>query len=77
MAAPRGKEWTGVFIALTILGYGLMFIDNVKSDAELLNYFTDIILALGLSAISTATWISWSYLRRYDSPGHDADDEED
>jgi len=76
MAAPKGKEWGGVFVALVIVCYGLMFIDSVKTDAKLLEYFTDILLAFAVAAIATLAWVAWSYLRQYDTPGHDVDEED-
>jgi len=39
-------------------------------------FFTDIFLAMAVAGIATLAWISWSFLRQYDSPGHDADEED-
>jgi len=76
MPAPRGKEWGGVFVALTIVCYGLMFVENVKTSSSMPEFFTDIFLAMAVAGIATLAWISWSFLRQYDSPGHDADEED-
>jgi len=75
MAAPKGKEWGGVFVALVIVCYGIMFIENVKGDSDIVEYFTDVALAFGVAGIATLAWLAWSFLRQYDAPGHDLDEE--
>jgi len=76
MATPKGKEWGGAFVALVVVSYGLLFIDNYKTSAEIYEYFLDIPLAILIAGVATLAWFAWSFLRRYDIPGHQGDEED-